>query len=814
MQIKGLTREEVNERVHNGLFNKVSRKKTKTISEIFIENIFSLFNFIIFGIIIGIIFFYLRIHDFKLLLDSIGVFTIALVNTSIAVIQEIKAKRALDKVNLLFKKEVTVIRNGNEEIINQSKIVIDDIICLGRGDQIIVDGSIVESNHLEIDESLLTGESVPVFKNTNEKVLSGSFCISGNGFYKAEKVGDESYAANITELAKKYKFVTTPLQKKLNLIVKTLFAVALILCLLEILLNPSANLDNPHFIRKIATILISLIPQGLVLMASVTFAVGVYRISKIGAIIQKLNAIESFSNIKIVCMDKTGTLTKNKLAVESLLTFKENKDVVLNKLYWYSKLSSDKNATILAISDYNFEQGIIDSVKYSTLGEIPFSSDSKFSLLKLENQGKEETLILGAFDLLTEKLSPENKELANKLFRENNLKVFRNLLLGKVFSETVFDNTKEYLESIVIEPYGIISISDQIREDVLEAIKLFQSNDIQFKILSGDADYAIQAIVQKIGWDIQDNQMTNGNELDKLSDADFREYVLSKSIFARLKPEHKLRIIKTLKAEKLYTAMIGDGVNDLPAIKEADMGIAMEEGSQITKEISDIVLLKNKFSLLPEIFNEGNKIVNTVSSVAKLFLTKNFLVIFLSLSSLLLSWEFPFTPRRVSLINIFTIGFPALLITLKNKDISKNLKFTLDLFSFVIISSLILAITGYIGVYYANKYFTPSHNDLQIIMLITLIFTSVSNFLAVTFTKENSSKKIYLVYGLAIIFVFVVLMLIKSDTGLFGILKIFYEINYIDKVYWLPAILVSIVFSISLFYIQKVREWIIHKPRQ
>jgi cation-transporting ATPase E len=714
-------------------------------------------------------------------------------------------------VNLLLKKQVNVIRNGEISIIEQDAIVKDDIICVNRGDQIVVDGKAIESNHLEIDESLLTGESVPIFKKINDNVFSGSFCISGNGYYIAEKVGNESIAANITDLAKKYKFSTTPLQKKLNLIVKLLFGVALVLCILEIIINPEASLDNTHFVRKIATILISLIPQGLVLMASVTFAIGVYRISKLGAIIQKLNAIESFSNVQVVCMDKTGTLTKNKLAVENISFFGMNETDVLKDLYWYSKLTSDKNATVLAVSEYDFKIKLDESPAYTVIDEIPFSSDTKMSLLKIKNQEKEEILILGGFDILVEKLSDQEKDSANRIFKEKNLKVYRNLLLGKVTSEHEFSNKKQYLESIKIEPYGIISISDQIREDVFEAINLFRRNGINFKILSGDADYAIQAIVQKIGWDISDSEMTNGNELDKLSEEKFREYVLAKSIFARLKPEQKLNIIRTLKAEKIYTAMIGDGVNDLPAIKEADLGISMEEGSQITKEISDIVLLKNKFSLLPDIFNEGNKIVNTVSSVAKLFLTKNFLVIFLSLSSLLLLWEFPLTPRRVSLINIFTIGLPAFLITLKNKNTTKNLKFISDLLSFVIISSLILTVTGYVAIYFANKYYVPDHKDLQMIMLITLIFTSVSNFLAVTFTKDNVNKIMYLAYGLIIILVYILMMLIQSDSGIFGILKIFYEIHYIDKIYWVPAIIVSIVFSLILFFIQKIRERIFLK---
>ena len=212
---------------------------------------------------------------------------IAFLNTAIAIGQEIKAKRALDKVSLLLKKSVKVIRNRSETTIEQNEIVQDDIIVIKRGDQVVVDGEVISSNHLEIDESLLTGESIPIIKGNGNKLLSGSFCISGNGFYRAEKIGGESYANKITELAKKYKFIVTPLQRKLDRIVQGLFAIALFLVVLEIFFDVNASLDNTNFIRKLATILISLIPQGLVLMASVTFALGVYRISKIGAIVQK-----------------------------------------------------------------------------------------------------------------------------------------------------------------------------------------------------------------------------------------------------------------------------------------------------------------------------------------------------------------------------------------------------------------------------------------------------------------------------------------------------------------------------------------------
>ncbi|MBA2734142.1 MAG: HAD-IC family P-type ATPase, partial [Acidobacteria bacterium] len=307
MELTGLTSEQVTERIAKGLRNVTSKTRTKRTQEIVFENLFSIFNLVVLVVIGFLLFFYFRTRNSTLILDSVGVLVVALINTTLAISQEIKAKRALDKVSLLLERKVTVIRDGEEVSIDQKEIVVDDLILLKRGDQIVVDGRVETSNHLEIDESLLTGESVPLFKSESDEILSGSFCVSGNGTYVAEKVGDDCYANKVTDIAKKLKHNLTPLQKKLDHIVETLLVVSASLVLLELLFDPHANMDDMDFIRRLSTIVISLIPQGLVLMASITFALGVYRISRIGAIVEKLNAIESFSNVQIVCMDKTGT---------------------------------------------------------------------------------------------------------------------------------------------------------------------------------------------------------------------------------------------------------------------------------------------------------------------------------------------------------------------------------------------------------------------------------------------------------------------------------------------------------------------------
>ena len=808
MELKGLTSEEVKERLDKGLSNYSSKPKTKTVKEIFVSNVFSLFNFIIFGIIAFVLFFYFTNNDERLLLDSIGILTIAFTNTFIAIYQEIKSKKALDKVNLLLKKRINVIRGGETYLININDIVVDDLIVVNRGDQVVVDGKVVSSRQMEIDESLLTGESVPVEKSENDLVLSGSFCISGSGIYKAEKVGDSSYANSVTALAKKMNLTTSPLQKKINLILKLLFGFALVLTVIEIMVwnsNPN-NMEFVEFIRKIATILISLVPQGLVLMASVTFAVGVYRISKIGAIVQKLNAIESFSNVQVVCMDKTGTLTENKLRIHSFTNLSKNipDEEVKLLLGSYSHNSTEKNATIMALDEFEFYKTA------ENIEELPFNSSNKLSIIKLKIKESTEYYILGAFDILSEKLPQDDKAIAIKIYDEEGLNIYRNLLFGKVLELNSIEEAKSDLDNLKIEPISIISITDTVRKDVFDALNLFEKNGIKFKILSGDSGEAIQAILNEIGWKVDAEQIVSGGQLDGLSKEKFKEIILEKQVFARLKPEHKLEIIKTLKKEKIYTAMIGDGVNDLPAIKQSDMGIAMEEGSAITKEVADIILLNNKFSLLPQIFDEGNKIVNTVNSVSKLFLTKNFLVIYLSLISLIFMLDFPLTPRRVSLLNVFAIGLPALIITMRNKNVSKCLNFTKDAFSYVAISSTIIIAGGYLGYYYAYKIYNPHNSELEMVMVTIMIFISVINFLIVAF-ESREKNIIYFLYAILLLVIYTFLATTRIPFSFIKLLKIFYEIKFINPDHWGIIITVSLISSVVLFIIQKIRQRIVSR---
>jgi cation-transporting ATPase E len=799
----GLSSTEVAERVARKQQNIGFTKKTKTIKQILIENVFSVFNLIIGIIVIFFLFFYLNTSDIRLVKDAIGVFLVGFVNTSIAVFQEIKAKISLDKVNLLLKREVTVVRDGKQLSISCEDIVVDDLIYLGRGDQVIVDGVIKHSNHLEIDESLLTGESIPVLKTHGDQILSGSFCMSGNGHFVASEVGNESYAARITKLAKKYKFSLTPLQKKINFVVKALFAVAVLLIVAEILGVGESCFQNVDCIRRLGTLLMGLVPQGLVLMASVTFAVGVLRISRIGALIQKLNAIESFSSVQVICMDKTGTLTQNKLTLHKATLVSDSIDEVtaLKELGTYAHISSEKNATLRAIQflEYDPEAEVID--------EIPFSSERKMSVLTLKRKSSPdpENFVLGAFDILIDKVSKDKQSEILQIYSTQHLELYRSLLFGKIHGNLSLEDILNH-SSFSLQPISIVSITDKVREDVYDTIHHLEEKGLDFKILSGDAAPAIQAVCREIGWVISVDEIVSGDQIDSSNDITFSELIHKMKVFARLKPEHKLRIIKEFRAQGYYTAMIGDGVNDLPAIKEADIGIAMEEGSQITKEIADIILLKNRFSLLPQIFNEGQKIVNTVASVAKLFLTKNFIVIYVSLFALLFNFEFPLTPRRISLINVFAIGLPCIIMALLNNSIRQPKNFLADLFTFSGISGFVIVLSGYISFYTSRHMQIPGDNISELIMLSVMVILAIVNFLIISLEEKGNSRFKFWGYGIAVIVCYFFLLFSGSERSLLGQLKEFYEIATTFGLQPLKLVLyIGVSGSVLLFILQRFR---------
>jgi cation-transporting ATPase E len=736
----GLTSAEAAARYAAGQHNRPPQPGTKSIREIWTGNLFSVFNLVIGGIILFLLAFWIGTGDIRLLQDCVGVFSVAALNTIIAVTQEIRAKRAMDKVNMLIVREVTVVRDGREQQIGHGDIVLGDLVLLRRGDQAVVDGSVASSNHLEMDESLLTGESEPIEKGEGGTILSGSFCTSGLGCFTVERLADDSYASQVTHIARKMKASTSPLQHNINRIVKLLFAVAVALCLLETGLEYGRGRLDVDFVRRVATILIGLVPQGLVLTASVIFAIGIYRISKVGAVVQTFHAIESFSAVQVICMDKTGTLTQNRMTVREVTPTGDTMppDALRRLLGTYARLATDKNATNRALEELPYEDATF-------ISDVPFSSQRKLSMVTMMRGGREETYVLGAYEILAERCT-----LAPDFIAAHGLDVYRNLLFGVSSQEG-------------IEPLGVVSLSDTVRTDVKEVLDRFSKSGIQFKILSGDSAVSILATCRDIGWHPPAGGVITGGELEALGEPEFQDAVTRAVVFARLKPEQKVRIVAALRARGLHTAMIGDGVNDVPAIKQADLGIAMEEGAAITREVADIVLCKNRFTLLPQVYEEGNRIVNTVGSVAKLFLTKNFLVIYLTLAAALFALDFPLTPRRVAMFNIFAVGIPAMVIAFTNTNTARVRRFFAELVSFVALSALVIVVFGYL-------------NRDAMVMVSVMVLASVGNFLVVADPRWK-----YWAVAFAMAVVYLLAVTLTGDAWMLRLIRAYYEIVPLDN---------------------------------
>lgn len=806
-RIGGLTSGEVAARIAAGEYNRPPQSGTKSIRAILVGNVFNVFNFIIGCIIVFLLVFFVGTGDKRLVWDCVGVFSVAFFNTVIAAVQEIRAKRAMDKVNMLIVREVTVIRDGNPINIPHGQIVLGDVIVLKRGDQVVVDGAVIDSNHLEIDESLLTGESEPIEKRQGDSVLSGSFCLSGNGVYVVERLSDSSYASEMTRLAQRLKAEVSPLQVSINRIVKLLFGVAVFLCLLEGAVGAYRQEMNVDFVRKLATILIGLVPQGLVLTASVVFAIGIYRISKVGAVIQTFNAIESFAGVRVICMDKTGTLTQNKMSVRKVTPLVPG--LVVGSLEallgTYARLSSEKNATIRALEVFPGEESA------TRTNEFPFSSQRKMSTMSVVNGGRETTYVLGAFELLAAQCG--DSSLVDRISSEE-LSVYRNLLFGEVLDPANVQPRPDGLGAFRIRPLCIVSLSDLVRADAAEVIRKFGRKGIAFKILSGDSPTSILATCRDIGWSVSEADVISGAALDALDQPQFEAAVEKHVVFARLRPEHKVRIVKALRARNIHTAMIGDGVNDVPAIKQANLGIAMDEGAAITKEVADVILRENRFTLLPQVFEEGEKIINTVGTVAKLFLTKNFLVIYLTLASALFLLDFPLTPRRVSLFNVFAIGMPAMLIAFTNSSTEKQKRFVLDLLSFVAVSALVIVSVGYAGFSYSKGALSGSDagGDIpNMVMVSIMVITSVVNFLVIISRGGRKRRLTYLLFAALMLLIYVPAVTASGTNFLIRFLHKFYEISPLGLASWRIVVMACAISSVILVGAQRLRAVLVNK---
>jgi cation-transporting ATPase E/undecaprenyl-diphosphatase len=550
-------------------------------------------------------------------------------NAAIGTVQEVRAKRALDRLSALVAPRATVVRGGRPRAAPVEELVVGDLVRLAPGDQVVADGTLDQAETLRVDESILTGESEPVTRRVGEEVRSGSFAVEGVGAYVVSAVGTDSYAARLTGEARSFRHPRSPLERALN---RLLFVLVAVLVPLGIVLGYALwHRDAPLHTAVPTSVAagVTLVPEGLILLASLTYAVAALRMARRGALAQQLNAIESLASVDVVCLDKTGTLTEPSLRVADLV----GPPSLAMELGRYAASASARNATLEAIATaYPAEPAPLDE-------QIPFSSRQRFSAQRIAGIG----YVLGA---------PEHFDLGELAARAKEAAATGRRVLAFGIADRL-DDARPLA-------HGLVLLAEQLRPEARSTVDWFRSQGVELKVLSGDRPETAAAIARDVGID--------GAHIDASSlpsdPAELRETALAHSVFGRISPQDKRRVVEALRESGRYVAMVGDGVNDVPALKAARLAIAQGTGTQMARTVADVVLVRGEFAAVPAMVAEGRQILRNVQRVAKLFVTKSAFAAFLVLSIGLTPTAYPLLPRQLTLAASLTIGIPGFFLAL------------------------------------------------------------------------------------------------------------------------------------------------------
>ena len=634
--LKGLTNEEVKERIEKGQVNSSNTNNLKSNWQIVRDNVCTLFN--LFNLIIAIAL--ACVHAYT----NMVFILIIIVNVLIGIIQEIHGKNLVKQLSILTTAKTKVIRDGEEKEININEIVLDDVVLLSQGDQIPSD-SVVLDGEVEVNEALLTGESDTILKKKEDKLLSGSYIVSGKCYAKIEKVGDDNFANQIINATKKHKKVNSELLNSMKKVTNfTSFVIIPAGVILFVQAYIFREVDLQQSVIATAAALLGMLPKGFVLLTSISLETGVIKLAKKQVLVQDLYSVETLAHIDTLCLDKTGTITEGKMKVIDVEKYNESvlPDTLENIMNSYVNLTDDSNSTFNALKNYfNGES------KYEKQSDISFSSERKWSSVTFKNLG---TIIVGAPERLS---AMANVELPKSIV-EAQEDGKRALCIGYTKEEI----SVEQLPHISLVA-GII-LADPLRKNAKEMLGYFKTQSVDIKIISGDNPITVSTIAKRAGLEDYESYI----DLSTLkSDAEIVDIVDKYSIFARVLPQQKSIIVKALQAKGHSVAMTGDGVNDVIALRESDLSITLPEANDAAKQVSQIVLLNQDFSVLKDVLMEGRRVVNNLTSVARIFFIKTIYSVLLSLFCIITNTAFPFIPIQITLIDLVIEAYTSFFIS-------------------------------------------------------------------------------------------------------------------------------------------------------
>jgi len=678
----GLSAAEVAERVARGAVNDVPVRSSRSLGEIVRANVFTRFNAIIGALWLVMLF----VAPFQ---DSLFGYVI-IANTGIGIIQEWRAKKTLDSLAVIGEAKPTVRRDGEAIEVSTSEIVLDDLIEIGPGDKAVVDGVCVEADGLEIDESLLTGEADPVVKQPGDPVMSGSFVVAGGGAFQATKVGREAYAAQLAEEASRFTLVHSELRTGISTILKyvtwMMIPAAIGLVITQLVVKSH---DLKESIARTVGGIVPMVPEGLVLLTSVAFAIGVIRLGRKQCLVQELPAIEGLARIDTVCLDKTGTLTEGGMDVTELRALGGSDETYVRKVLGALGESDPRpNASLQAIID-----AYPDAEDWRCTESLPFSSARKYSGARFsEGNGESSTWLLGAPDVL---LAPDDPALTEtERLNEQGLRV---LLLARVTGDLDDPEVARGASAA-----ALVVLEQRLRPDAADTLRYFAEQDVRAKVISGDNAVSVGAVAGKLGLEgATVDARTLPSDKNGMADA-----LDEGTVFGRVTPQQKRDMVGALQSHGHTVAMTGDGVNDVLALKDADIGVSMGSGSEATRAVAQIVLLNNSFATLPDVVAEGRRVIGNITRVATLFLVKTVYSVLLAVLVVCWQVEYPFLPRHLTLLSTLTIGIPAFFLALApNKERAKP-HFVRRVMRYSIPGGLVAGVATFVTYLIARHYYT------------------------------------------------------------------------------------------------------------
>ncbi|KHO17645.1 cation-translocating P-type ATPase [Mycolicibacterium setense] len=736
INVTGLTEAEVAQRVSEGKSNDVPTRAARSVSEIVRGNVFTRIN-----AILGVLFL-IVMSTGSVINGAFGLLIIA--NSAIGIIQEIRAKQTLDKLAIVGQARPTVRRAAGSREVVPSEVVLDDIIELGPGDQIVVDGEVIEESNLEVDESLLTGEADPIAKDVGDAVMSGSFVVAGSGAYRATKVGREAYAAKLAAEASKFTLVKSELRNGINKILQFITYLLVPAGLLTIYTQLfTTDADWQDAVLRMVGALVPMVPEGLVLMTSIAFAVGVVRLGRRQCLVNELPAIEGLARVDVVCADKTGTLTENGMRVSDLKAFTE--DDVAEVLAQLAADDARPNASMVAIAEaYKMPPG------WTATATAPFKSATKWSGASYGDHGN---WVIGAPDVLLDSASPVAEQA-----EQIGAKGLRVLLVGS--SDLAVDAPRA---PGTVTPVALVVLEQRIRPDAGDTLDYFASQHVSVKVISGDNAVSVGAVAGKLG--------LHGETMDARQlphdPEQLAETLDQYTTFGRVRPDQKRAMVHALQSRGHTVAMTGDGVNDVLALKDADIGVAMGSGSSASRAVAQIVLLDNKFATLPYVVGEGRRVIGNIERVSNLFLTKTvysvLLAVLVGIAGLSSKWFgtdpllFPFQPIHVTIAAWFTIGIPAFILSLAPNTERAHSGFVRRVMTAALPSGLVVGtatFVSYLVAYQGRAASAVEQTQASTAALITLLVSSLWVLSVVARPYEWWRVALVAVSGLAYVLIF------------------------------------------------------------